>query len=57
MKNRKGQPICGKTVEGPIVKDRGRSRPLWRSNCRRVVKAESDYCWQHKPATESEESR
>ena len=48
MKNRKGQPICGATTEGPTVKDGGRSRPLWRGNCRRVVKVEGTRCHQHK---------
>jgi len=47
MKNRKGQPICGATIAGPIVRDSGRSRPLWRGNCRRVVKAEGERCHQH----------
>ena len=48
MKNRKDQPICGATTTGPIVKDGGRSRPLWRGHCQRVVKAECDRCYQHK---------
>lgn len=46
MKNKKGLPICGKTIEGP-------SRPsgvvLWRKQCRRRVKQEGDRCYQHCP--------
>ena len=48
MKNSKGQPVCGATVTGPIVKDGGRSRPLWRRGCLRVVSAEGQRCHQHK---------
>jgi len=48
MKNRKDQPICGVTVTGPIVKDRGRSRPLWRGPCQRVVKVEGERCHTHR---------
>lgn len=41
------KPTCGATIEGPIVKDRGRSRPLWRDQCRRKVASPELRCWQH----------
>lgn len=43
-----GRPdTCGATIEGPIVKDGGRSRPLWRDRCRRKVRESGQRCWQH----------
>jgi hypothetical protein len=41
------KPTCGATIEGPIVKDMGRSRPLWRDRCRRKVAEAGLRCWQH----------
>ena len=51
MKNRKDQPICGAPIDGPRVKDGGRTRPLYRGHCRRVVKAEGERCYQHRRPT------
>jgi len=44
MKNRKGQPICGATINGPKM---GRNVVLWRKNCGNRVKNEGDHCRFH----------
>ena len=45
MKNKKGKPICGYTIDGPKV---GRHVVAWRKHCQRVVRLEGTYCWQHR---------
>lgn len=45
MKNRKGQSICGKTIEGPKV---GKHVVAWRKQCGRLVKNDGDRCYQHR---------
>lgn len=47
MKNPRGKPICGATIEGPKIDARG--NVAWRSHCRRIVKTEGRLCWQHDP--------
>lgn len=47
MKNKKGLPVCGKTIDGPKV---GYRVVLWRKQCGRRVKQEGDRCYQHQPA-------
>jgi hypothetical protein len=44
MKNKKGQPICGYTINGPHV---ARNVVMWIKQCGHIVKEEGQRCWQH----------